>query len=80
MAQNGKGKRRLCLDLSRCVNKLAKAPNFRIESTQAALQIVEKGEYLFLFNLKSAYLQIRVNRNFVKFFKLAVEEEDGRKR
>ena len=59
VAKNEKEKRRLCLDLSRCVNKLAKAPSFKIESTQSALQIVEKGDYLFLCDLKSAYLQSR---------------------
>ena len=69
-----KGKKRLCLDLSRCVNKVIKAPKFKIESTMAALQVVEQGDYMFSFDLKSAYLQIRVNENFLKYLGFAIEE------
>ena len=29
VAMNAKGKRRLCLDLSRCMNKIVKAPKFK---------------------------------------------------
>ena len=61
MASNSKGKKRLCLDLSRCVNQVIKAPKFRIESTLAALQVIEKDNYLFSFDLKSGYLQVNVN-------------------
>ena len=46
VAVNTKGKKRLCLDLLRCNNKVAKAPRFRIESTQAALQIVERNYFM----------------------------------
>ena len=37
VAMKVKGKRRLCLDLSRCMNKVIKAPKFKIESMLAAL-------------------------------------------
>ena len=47
--------KQLCIDLSRCVNKVIKAPKFKIESMVAALQVIEKGDYCFSFNLKSAY-------------------------
>ena len=40
VAINARGKRRLCIDLSRCVNKVIKAPKFKIESTIAALQVI----------------------------------------
>ena len=46
----------------------------------AALQIVEKDDWLFLFDLKSAYLQVPINENFVKWFGFSIEEEDGTKR
>ena len=55
VAKNAKGKRRLCLDLSRCMNKIVKAPKLKLESTLAALQVIEKEEYMFSFDLKSAY-------------------------
>ena len=56
VASSSKGKKRLCLDLSRWVNQVIKALKFRIESTLAALQVIEKDDYLFSFDLKSAYL------------------------
>ena len=80
VAKNAKGKRRLCIDLSRCVNKVIKAPKFKIQSTMAALQIVEKGDWLFSFDLKSAYLQVPINENFVNWFGFSIEEDDGLRR
>ena len=44
VAKNAKRKRRLCIDLSRCVNKVIRAPKFKIQSTMSALQVVEKGD------------------------------------
>ena len=49
VAVYAKGKRRLCLDLLRCINKVVKAPSFKIESTQSARQIVEKEDFMILF-------------------------------
>ena len=34
----------------------------------------------FLFDLKSAYLQVPINENFTKWFGFGIEEEDGTKR
>ena len=70
---NAKGKRWLCIDLSRCVNKVIKAPKFKIESTFAALQVIEKGDYCFSFDLKSAYLQVKLNENFLQYFGFALD-------
>ena len=70
----------MCIDLSRCVNKVIKAPKFKIESTIAALQVIEKGDYCFSFDLKSAYLQVKLNENFLQYFGFAVDLEDGSKR
>ena len=80
MASNSKGKKRLCLDLPRCVNQAIKAPKFRIESTLVALQVIEKDDYLFSFDLKSAYLQVNVNENFLKYLGFGIEDDDGSKR
>ena len=55
VASNSKGKKRLCLDLLRCINKVVKAHKFRIESTQEALQIIERNDYIFSFYLMSEY-------------------------
>ncbi len=62
------------------MNKIVKAPNFKLESTLAALQVIEKEDHMFSFDLKSAYHQIRMNENFTKYLGLAIDEGDGRKR
>ena len=80
VAVNARGKRQLCIDLSRCLNKVIKAPKFKIESTIAALQVIEKGDYCFSFNLKSAYLQVKLNENFLQHFGFALNFEDGSRR
>ena len=61
VVKNARGKKRLCVNFSRCVNGLIKAPKFKIESTLTALQVIEKGDYCFSFDLKSAYLQVNIN-------------------
>ena len=52
-------------------------PKFKIQSMMADLQIVEKDDWLFSFDLKSAYLQVPINENFTKFFGFSIEEDDG---
>ena len=54
VATNSKAKRRLCIDLSRNYNKVSKTKKFKIKSTREALQVIEKGDYMFSFDLKSA--------------------------
>ena len=80
VVKNARGKRRLCIDLSRCVNKVVRSPKFKIQSMLPVLQVIEKGNSLFSFDLKSAYLQVPINKNFVKWFGFCVEEEGGRER
>merc|ERR1712240_866220 len=80
VAVDARGKRRLCIDLSRCVNKIIKAPKFKIELTTTALQVIEKGDYYFSFDLKSAYLQVKLNENFLQYFGFALDFEDGSRR
>ncbi len=46
----------------------------------AALQVIEKEDYMFSFDLKSAYHQIRMNENFTKCLGFGIEEVDGTKR
>ena len=59
---------------------MIKAPKFKIESTMAALQIIEKDDWLFSFDLKLAYLQVPINSNFTELFGFSIEEDDGKKR
>ena len=79
VASNVELKRRLCIDLSRCVNKLVDAPKFRIESTREALQVVQRGDWAFAFDLKSAYHQVPLHEDYQKYFGFAIEGEQGEK-
>ena len=49
VAKNARGKKRLCLDLSRCVNGVVKAPKFRIESTFCSSASYREGGLLLQF-------------------------------
>ena len=77
VAVNSKSKNRLCIDLSRCYNKVSHARKFKIESTREALQIIERGDYMFSFDLKSAYLMIPVHKEFMRYLGFSVTESDG---
>ena len=77
VAKNAKGKRRLSTDLSRCVNKVIKAPKFKIQSAMAALQIIQRRDWIFSFDFKSAYLPVPINKNFVKCFQFSINEDAG---
>ena len=76
---NGVGKRRLCIDLSRYVNKFTTAAKFKIESTLQFLQVVKVGDWLFAFDLKSAYHQIEMFKEHWKFLGLALEIDGVKK-
>ena len=60
VAINGVGKKRLCIDLSRYVNQFNASFKFKIESTLQFLQVVKPGDWMFAFDLKSAYHQIEM--------------------
>lgn len=77
VASNAAGKLRLCIDLSRHLNEVTDAPKFRIESTREALQTVKRNDWAFSFDLKSAYHQINLHEDCVKFFGFKIEGEDG---
>merc|ERR1711867_249171 len=69
----------VCVYVCVCMNKVLKAPKFKIELMLAAMQVVEKEECIFLLHLKLAYHQIKVSRNFIKYLGFVIEEKDGRK-
>ena len=79
VAINKRGKKRLCLDLSRSVNKFAKAPKFKIRSLKEVANLVEKGDYGFSFDLRSFYHRIPIHPDYRGYLGLAVEREDGHK-
>ena len=72
VAQNT-AKKRLCIDLSRCFNEQCDAQKFKIELTVQALASIDPGDFMFSFDLKSAYLQVPVNENFWPFLGFAIQ-------
>jgi hypothetical protein len=72
VATNSKGKRRLCIDLSRHVNFFTATNKFRVESTNEFRQTVEQGDFMASFDLESAFHQVRVNELYQKYFGLGV--------
>ena len=72
VAINGVGKKRLCIDLSRCVNEVNSACKFRIESTVQFLQVVKQGDWMFAFDLMSAYHQIEMFKEHWKLLGLGL--------
>ena len=60
VASNKEGKKCLVIDLSWHVNKFCKAKRFRIESVQDFAKLVKQGDWLYAFDLKSAYHHIYI--------------------
>ena len=70
VATNSKNKKRLCIDLSRSLNKVSKKKKFQIESTDSALAMIEEDSWCAAFDLKAAYHHIRLNENVHKYFSI----------
>ena len=77
VAVNAEGKKRLVIDLSRCFNEEVHALKFKIESTWAALQMVEKGDWMFAFDLKGAYHHIPMHQDYYKFLGFSIQRDNG---
>ena len=75
VASNKKGKKRLCLDLSRHVNESCQAKKFRIESIQDFIKTVKQGSWCWYYDLKSAYHHVSIIEKHRKFlgFKVVIE-------
>ena len=79
VASNKKGKKRLCLDLSRHVNESCQAKRFRIESVQDFIKAVKQGSWCWFYDLKSAFHHISIIQKHRKYlgFRVVI---DGRVR
>ena len=75
VAANKKGKKRLCLDLSRHVNLACKAQRFRIESVQDFVKVVNQGDWAIFYDLKSAFHHISVVEKHRKYLGFCVKVE-----
>ena len=71
-------KKRLCIDLSRCFNMQCEAQKFKIESTAQALASIDPDDYMFSFDLKSAYLQVPVNSNYWPYLGFSIKTSSNK--
>ena len=77
VAKNAKGKKRLCLDLSRTVNPCITTPSVVLSDLRAALQITEEGDWQGVYDLASAYHHVKIYPDHVKYLGAAFKKEDG---
>lgn len=77
VAVNAKGKKRLCLDLSRTVNDAINIPAVVLADLKAALQITERGDWQGVYDLASAYHHIKIYPEHVKYLGAAFKKTDG---
>ena len=75
VAANKKGKKRLCLDLSRHVNLSCTAQKFRIESVQEFVKVVNQGDWVVYYDLKSAFHHISVVEKHRKYLGFCIMVE-----
>ena len=69
VVENNEGKRRLVLNL-RHLNKFLYKQKFKYEDLRVAMLLIEKGDYLFSFDLKSGYHHVdiaQVHRKYLGF-------------
>ena len=65
------GKLRLCIDLSRSVNKWTKSSAFKIESIESLKDVIEKDSLHFSFDLKSCYHHFKLHPSVCTYFGFA---------
>ena len=77
VAVNNDGKRRLCIDLSRSLNKYVKAKKFKIRSHKEVAEMVEESDYGFGFDLRSYYHQVPIHKDSQNLLCFKIKK-DGR--
>jgi hypothetical protein len=77
VATNKKGKKRLCIDLSRGLNKFTSCPKFKIRSLKEVRAAVERDDYGCSFDLRSFYHQVPVSAEFQRCLGFKISGEDG---
>ena len=67
VASNKKGKKRLCIDLSRHVNLSCVAKKFKVESVEEFIRTVKQGSWCWYYDLKSAFHHISIIEKHRKY-------------
>jgi hypothetical protein len=74
---DGELKKRLVLDLSRCVNLAVKDDDYRMTTLQDAINSTRKGDFQVVFDLKSAYHYVRLHSSSYELMGFKVTDEEG---
>ena len=77
MAVNNANKRRLCIDLSRSLNKYARTKKFKIRSHKEVAEMVEEGDYGFGFDLRSYYHQVPIHKDSQNLLCFKIKKDGG---
>ena len=73
----GKTKQRICLDLSRHVNKHVREQKVKYQDLRATEKLRHQGDYMSVFDLENQYFHVYLHEEVRKYFGFAVEEDDG---
>jgi hypothetical protein len=73
---NGELKRRLVLDLSRCVNLAINDDDYHMTTLQDAMNATRKGNFQVVFDLKSAFHHIRLHASMYEL-RLKLTDQNG---
>ena len=74
---SGNKKKRLCLDLSRKVNKHLKTEGVKLATLQKSLRLLEKGDVQATYDLSSAYHHAKIHPDHRKFLGFAIPGPEG---
>jgi hypothetical protein len=70
-------KKRLVLDLSRCVNPPVKDDDYRMTTLQEAVNSRRKGDFQVVFDLKSAFHHVRLHASSYELMGFKDVDEEG---
>ena len=73
----GKVKKRVCLDLSRHVNKFLKKHSTNFEDLAATASLYKQGDFMCVFDLENQYFHVQLAETAKQFFGFSLPEEDG---
>ena len=76
VVESTSGKKRLVLDL-RYVNEFLWKDKFKYEDIQTAIQMIEKGDYAIIFDLKSGYHHVDIHADYWQYLGFSWKGENG---
>jgi hypothetical protein len=74
---DGRLKKRLVLDLSRCLNLAVKDDRYRMTTLQDAIDSTRKGDYQVVFDLKLAFHHVRLHAGSYELMGFKVVDKGG---